>query len=538
LKNNNKKHQDENRNRNWSLSVPQFLIRNSRFVIGICSLLVTITFPLHATTPGFDTLVNYDTAWTYVYDGGLQADSSVINDNFYDVKVFPDGSSYCVGGTLDSANMKLTLLIKLNSSGQMLWKKTYEKASSGHSIIQANNGSIIIGGEIALSPMVMSLDTAGNKLWTTWYYDSVNNETLLSRNATINYFRETSRGTIVCTAGDPYPNNGGNTLNNYAAFLEFNSTTGALKRHREWENVSGYEIGGFSVEETKGGQYMLGGNQAVFYLDSLGRPEWQTEYTFQLNGVGSEINNIYRVKVLRDNTPMVMGQAYEGNCWTKYSKLYYDAWWSPIGYASGLNANWDTAGEQGSDDKLLDFTQLSNGNLVFVGNHSGGNGVTPIWIIVTDSIGKKQYFEKEFRLPTEPGLNANTFPMSVVATPDSGFTLVGWGYTDTSTGKNAFAIHFVHKDPTAAVKARDKTNARTRNSIKTNICRSRLTVECNEFLNSKSKVSVFDLTGRCLAMKTGNNKIVMDISHISQGTYLLKVKTNNSTRTQKIFIKN
>jgi len=26
--------------------------------------------PLHAATPGFDTLVNYDTAWTNVYDGG------------------------------------------------------------------------------------------------------------------------------------------------------------------------------------------------------------------------------------------------------------------------------------------------------------------------------------------------------------------------------------------------------------------------------------------------------------------------------------
>ena len=164
--------------------------------------------------------------------------------------------------------------------------------------------------------------------------------------------------------------------------------------------------GGFDIEETQGGNYLLAGNEAVFYLDSVGRPQWQTKYTFQLTGVGSEVNNINRAKVLRDNTPLVMGQAYEGNCWTKYQKLYYDAWWSPIGYESGLNTNWDTAGFSGGDDYMYDFTQLNNGNLVFVGNKSWGNGATPVWVIVTDSLGKKSFFEKQFSISTaSPGLN-------------------------------------------------------------------------------------------------------------------------------------
>jgi hypothetical protein len=280
---------------------------------------------------------------------------------------------------------------------------------------------------------------------------------------------------------------------------------------------------------------LFGGYEAVYYLDTVGNEEWKKKYTFQLEGVGSEVCEIYRVKVLRDNTPMVMGRAYEANCWTDYEKLYYDAWWSPIGYSGGLNTNWDTAGKQGADDILYDFTQLNNGNLVFVGNRGGGNGETPIWVIITDSIGKKQYFEKEFRLPTEPGLNANTFPMSVVATPDSGFTLVGWGYTDTSTGKNAFAMHFIPKDPTAVLSRKSIQNKET-NSIHAHIMGTKLYI--SENIPKETEAFLFDLIGRCIAIHKGYGKLVMDISHLSKGTYLLKLKTNNSIRTQKIFIKN
>jgi hypothetical protein len=42
--------------------------------------------------------VNYDTAWTVVYDGGKMKDSSVIWDDFYDVKALADGGVICAGG--------------------------------------------------------------------------------------------------------------------------------------------------------------------------------------------------------------------------------------------------------------------------------------------------------------------------------------------------------------------------------------------------------------------------------------------------------
>jgi hypothetical protein len=421
----------------------------------------------------------------------------------------------------------------------MLWEKKYivDEKGVGGGIVIAKNGDYIIGGTRASSPWVLRLDSLGNIKWATWLFDSTKLEASpLSRSATINYLRETSRGTIVCAAGDPYPNNDGSTLNDYAAYLEFDSL-GTLKRNREWKNISNYEIGGFSIEETEGGNYVFGGNEAVFYLDSTGKATWKANYTFDLNGVGSEVSEVYRVKVLRNNTPFVMGKAYEANCWADYEKLYYDGWWSPISYESGLNSNWDTAGKQGASDDLYDFTQLNNGNLVFVGNRGGGNGDYPVWVIVTDSVGKKQYFKKEFNLSRDPGFVPNIFPMSVIATPDSGFTLVGWGYTDTLTGKNAFAMHYVPKDPTAVIN-KYQSNTKSECAINTRISRTKLTIESDATGNNKSAASLFDLSGRCVAVKTGSNRIIMDISHISQGTYLLKVKSNNIVRTQKIFIKN
>jgi hypothetical protein len=48
------------------------------------------------------TTVNYDTAWTFVYDGGKDKGGRVMSDNLRDVKSYPDGSSVCSGYSIDS----------------------------------------------------------------------------------------------------------------------------------------------------------------------------------------------------------------------------------------------------------------------------------------------------------------------------------------------------------------------------------------------------------------------------------------------------
>jgi hypothetical protein len=50
--------------------------------------------------------VNYDTAWTFVYDGGKANSGRNINDYLYDVKVSPDGYTFCIGETRDTSEVE------------------------------------------------------------------------------------------------------------------------------------------------------------------------------------------------------------------------------------------------------------------------------------------------------------------------------------------------------------------------------------------------------------------------------------------------
>jgi hypothetical protein len=145
--------------------------------------------------------VNYDTAWTYVYDGGKHGDGTSINDNLFDVKGFPNGTNYFVGTTTDSANWTYILFEKLDGSGKNLLKKLLVKAGVGRSIIIGKNNDLIIGAGRGLSPFILRADTLGNMKWTTWYYDSVQNQRLLQGNGTVNCVRETKRGTFICAGG-------------------------------------------------------------------------------------------------------------------------------------------------------------------------------------------------------------------------------------------------------------------------------------------------------------------------------------------------
>lgn len=470
--------------------------------------------------------VNFDTAWTYVYDGGKLHDSSAIDDLFSDVAVMADGSCYFVGSTKDSANWRWGMLVKLDANGKKLWLKRFARSGSAQSIVIARNRDLLIGGERGLAPFIMRADTAGNLRWSTWYFDSVRNANRLLRNATVNCLRETGRGTIICAAGDAYPDNFGLPLKNYAAYLELDSA-GKMKNWGESLDMAGYDVGGFDIEETKTGNYLLSGNQNIFYMDSTGAVIWQKKYGFSLTGVGTEINNINRAKMLRDGSLMVMGQAYEGNCWTRYKTLYYDAWWSPISYSSGTNATWDTAGKQGGDDVLYDFTQLIDGKLLFVGVKASTEG--GVWTVVTDSTGKLMLWEKQFQVPykTEDGRAARA--LSVRATKDSGFTVAGqYPCLPANGGLNAFAAHFVLAGP-AAIGRGEPAASRLAKPASCRFSGRNLVFRCENRARNPVLVSLYSLSGKRLAVSRSAGTATFNCSNMQKGVCLYTVTTGTNT---------
>jgi len=402
-----------------------------------------------------DTL-NYDTAWTFVYDGGKTASGDVIYDNFRDVKTLPSGETICVGETRDTSFLQNILLVKLDKTGKLVRKKllAYNQGVGGASLLVSKNGDYIVGGKRSGSPLLVRLDTSFNIKTSTWYYDSVSRKEILARSAVINSMVETQNGRIMASAGDMFPDNNGLALNNYASFLEFDST-GAVKPHHEWLNTTGYELAGWSLTPGETGGYMLGGKQSVFGLDSTGGLVSQSQYTFSLPGVGSVTNNVTRVRRLRNGTVMVAGQSYEEDCWTKYQRLYFDAWWSPLS-PTGKDDFRYVAGVSGANDVIYDFTQLASGNIVFVGKKQSFDQVGGIWAIVTDSLGKNILWQKQVRIPYLVADGSALMPWSVSASPDSGFTVVGlYGLNDSLGGNNAFAAHFIGKPvPNSIVRTR------------------------------------------------------------------------------------
>jgi hypothetical protein len=478
------------------------------------------------------TTVNYDTAWTFVYDGGTNLDV------FYDVKSTNNGSILCAGESCDTTSgMAQTIVMKFDASGKVLQKKLYNTQNTQnarynsqyvHSLVIAKNGDLIMGGVRYIGPFVMRTDSLGNIKWATWYYDSVGNKNLLQKKGTVNCLRETSRGTIICAAGDEYPDNNGQPLNNYAAFLELDSA-GKMKNWGEVNNMSGYSVGAFNIEETQTGNYLLSGNQNVFYIDTNGGIIWQKKHTFMLDGVGSEVNNINRAKMLRNGTLMVAGQAYEGNCWTNYQKLYYDAWWSPISYAYGTNTTWDTAGWQGRDDNLYDFTQLNNGNIVFIGD-KGSVSDSGIWAFVTDSTGKNILWEKQHNVQYRSDKGNGLTPLAVSATSDGGFTIVGKDIcVDSLGGMNAFVAHYI---PVTVKTIRNSQAPLQSNTLsRCAINGSRAVFSFTLAAPSPVELSIFNPAGKRVAqvqrsdMPAGQNTLSWESWGIGRGVYVYRVSS-------------
>jgi hypothetical protein len=194
---------------------------------------------------------------------------------------------------------------------------------------------------------------------------------------------------------------------------------------------------------------------------------------------------------------------------------------------------WDTAGIQGQSDIIYDFTQLINGNLVCTGVN--GNGV---WAFVTDSTGKEIFWQGNRILP---GVDANggdlriLRPLSVCATPDTGFTIVGDNNT-FGNNHNAFAMHW--ETPVAA---RRIPTARG-NSLALQCGMHGGVVRLNVTVGKPTDVivNIYTIQGKLLTrlekkgMKHGDTILKWDASGVAKGVYLVRAEEGGKIVTERV----
>jgi hypothetical protein len=260
----------------------------------------------------------------------------------------------------------------------------------------------------------------------------------------------TGDGRIAAAAGDNFPSNDGFAMNNFAAYMEFDSTS--VRRTNEWHNTTGYEIAGWSLVKGETFGYMIGGNHAAFLLGSDGVLISKNEYTVFVHGVGTEKNKVSRIRKLRDGRMIVVGQSYEEHSWTLNQRLNYDAWWTTLS-AGGTPDARNVTGMSGRDDRFYDAAQLADGRIAFVGT-KGTALASGIWALVTDSSGKTIQWQSLYILPgDDDGSDRNyLFPMALQPTADSGFIVVGVE-VGGNRNNNAFAFKFIHKSKPVAIRS-------------------------------------------------------------------------------------
>jgi hypothetical protein len=189
------------------------------------------------------------------------------------------------------------------------------------------------------------------------------------------------------------------------------------------------------------------------------------------------------------------------------------------------------------DEKNIDIKNHAQGYRVFLGHKLENIGfATPIRIFVTDSTGKKLLWEK--LAYTGISSEANMLPMSVVASPDGGFTVVGYE-SQGATGFDGFVMHFIPK-PASQVTGNAKSSELRGFFVKSKTTKEKAIFTLNGLLPSGVLLTVYSLLGRKIAdiersdRISGIKSLEWNFSRMSKGVYLYRLKSERNAVTGRI----
>lgn len=300
------------------------------------------------------------------------------SDTIWSIRKTSDGGMI-LGGSTDSSGAGTSdgLLVKLDSSGNILWQKTYGGTDNDYftSIQQTSDGGYIatgysmsfgIGGDF----WVVKTDSLGNVLWQK-SFGGANFEysTAVIENSAGNYMILGSTMSFGSGSYDVW-------------VLELNPVGSVV-----WQNVYGgtnYDLPNTPdlIKQTLDGGYIIAcdsksfssqSDLLVFKINSTGSVLWQNVY----GGLGGGASGIV---VLADGSYMISGDV------NSFGAGNYDGWILHLD-ASG-NILWQKTYGGAGNDNNINMIQTSDGNFFVSGNiSSSGFGGYDIWAMKIDISG-------------------------------------------------------------------------------------------------------------------------------------------------------
>jgi hypothetical protein len=506
-------------------------------------------------------------------------------DTLYNVRfsnVFMDvndwDSSYFISGythnerhyAWDSVNPALLTTIKLDYSGQVLWKRTDSVMSGDHvttrkaSIIRLTDGDFLQVGVVFndyihprnydwRAAVYTKFNTNGNTIWQKVYKDTAY---LKCGDWPMDVIPEDDGGFTVAAlvASDSKTYSPDTNINywytdtTYIGLIRYDSLGNIEKRKLHF--IGGDPINrtiGFIKKQSDGG-YLVGGINAFngpnlpcsYYLLKVDSNfNWQWRKLFSQTTVGGALmeiipfsNDMNRFAVIRSDTPIETDA---------YGNTYYTGYYQMGTMDSLYNIISDTIFNMfltNPPDPFYYDAGLIVGAVVPLNNNGiiacsyVGYGAN---IVSLDNDNKFRWNRWIANFPyfTEE-------PYKMRRAHDGGFLIVGYcrragmGGWFVKTDTNGFALPNC-ADTLYHIGLEEYYNASNSITIKTypNPTKDFINIEFDKTLTGENEISIIDITGRTIVKETfsGQKIIRINLSSITKGIYIVKVITNDKQMT-------
>ncbi|MBI2840333.1 MAG: hypothetical protein HYX75_18610 [Acidobacteria bacterium] len=320
------------------------------------------------------------------------------NDAFNGVAAAADGGFAVAGENASNQDaMKRSWFVRVDGSGQVTWEYTrgeYGNAEAGYAIAQAKGGGFICAGQTVGYAYWLKLGPTGDKVWLRLPPRLLPDVPYSIQSA--------SDGTYaIAGAGD-----GG-------AWWAKVSENGKLLWHKRW----GGGPAGFAVDirRTQDGGYVAAGrtysfgdaargDACVVKLSASGTVSWEKTYG------SSESDAATSIEPTPDGGYLVAGEAGV----RRGGKLDSDVWIIKLDPGGGIE--WERTYDQSPYDGDPALSLTNDGGFVF----SAHTGVWQTSVVKAGSRGEIQW-QKQLGAPP-----AGTTPSSIKQTPDGGYVVAGY----------------------------------------------------------------------------------------------------------------